>query len=282
VSARDEAVQVALRDSRPGGDGWRRANCPLCALRVGKPDRRRSLGFAPSSGFWHCFRCGARGRLDGSPVGAAKPSERADLEMPSSFLPLSDEPARSALAARDSREYLTARGIGPAMWRAARLGVALSGRHYGRVIAPVMDDEGRKWLGWVGRAWVERAEQPYLYPRGMPRGELVYNHETLLVETDEPAMVSEGVFDTFPVWPDGVALLGKASEPQVEALLAARRPLAVVLDGDAWKEGWVLAMRLRMMGRRAGAVRLPPLTDPDEVDAGWLRTEMRRCITESV
>ncbi len=281
MSAREDIIAAALRDARPSGDGWLRASCPLCPSRVGTPDRRVAFGYQTRTGGYHCFRCGARGRVGGAMVGlpqAEPEAGRAELEMPSSFLPLSEEPGASALVADDARRYLAGRGIGPGLWRAARIGAAVSGRHFGRVIVPMLDDLGEDWVGWVGRAWVKKVPVPYLYPRGMERASLLYNHGALLRPMDEPVMVCEGVFDTFPVWPDGVALLGKPSGPQVEALAASRRPVAVVLDGDAWMEGWSLAMTLRMLGQRAGAVRLPPRTDPDEVPAGWLREEMRRCL----
>ena len=168
------------------------------------------------------------------------------------------------------------------VWEDARIGVALRGRHAGRIIVPVLADTG-EWMGWVGRAW-GKSTLPYLYSRGMRRGELLYNQSSMLVDTDEPVAVVEGVFDCYPTWPDSAAMLGKPSTPsrpspgQFEALLASRRPLAVVLDGDSWMQGKALSMRLRAHGQRAGFVRLPPQRDPDEVPVEWLRSEMRRCV----
>jgi DNA primase len=153
----------------------------------------------------------------------------------------------------------------------------LAGRYHHRIIIPVMGQEN-EWLGWVGRAWVKNADRPYIYPPGEWRGTTLYNHAALRVESDEPAMVVEGCFDAHAVWPDGVAVLGKPSEWQVDAMCEAKRPVAVVLDRDAWREGSSLAYLLRARGVRAGAVRLPPVLDPDEVPGGWLREEARRCI----
>ena len=50
--------------------------------------------------------------------------------------------------------------------------------------------------------------------------------------------------------------------------------------GDAWEEGWALAMRLRLHGMRAGSVRLPPRKDPDQVDPAWLRAAARASLDE--
>ncbi len=285
-AVRDRAaiIGAALRTSRPSGDGWLRTNCPFCPSRLGTPDRRVAFGYQTSTGGYHCFRCGARGHIDGPLVNLpqVEPADRVELEMPSSFLPLSEEPAASALVAEDARCYLLGRGIGPELWRVARIGVAVSGHHFGRVIVPMFDDLGERWIGWVGRAWVDGAPMPYLYPRGMERASLLYNHDALLRVTDEPAMICEGVFDTFPVWPDGVAVLGKPSNRQVDALLSARRPLVIVMDADAWRDGWALVMILRMRGCRAGAVRLPrelvAVADPDEVPINSLRVAMRQCL----
>lgn len=278
MSDRDALVVRTLRGARPSGDGWMRANCPFCESRIGKADRKASFGAHTSTGWWHCFRCGARGKADLAVMPAPPETEDGprELEMPSSYLPLWEGPGGDAIVTREARFYLVGRGIGPSLWKLARIGAAVDGRHFGRVIVPMLAD-GR-WVGWVGRAWTRRAEMPYLYPRGMERAGLLYNREALLRETGDPVAVVEGVFDTFPLLPDAVAVLGKPSHLQVAALAEARRPVAVVLDGDAWMEGWSLAMQLRLAGRRAGAVRLPPRTDPDEVDVGWLREEMRRCL----
>ena len=279
--SRQAIILETLEHARRSGGEWLRACCPFCVARTGKPDRKGAWGFNQRSGIYQCFKCGIRGRLSGPEYEgklAARKEERVELEMPSSFFPLVEDPAATAASSAAAREYLVKRGIGPRLWARAQIGVALSGRHYGRVIVPILDDEGREWLGWVGRAWVKRADLPYLYPHGMERGTLIYNQEALLVQTDEPAVACEGVFDTFPSWPNGVALLGKPSGPQLDAMAEAPRPIAVVLDGDAWMEGWALAAQLRLMGQRAGAVRLPPGKDPDEVDADWLKEECRRCV----
>jgi hypothetical protein len=279
---RDSLVLAAVRNARPSGGGWLRSICPFCVERTGKPDRKGAFGFNSDSKVFHCFKCGYRGKLPGGKARDLPEVERpTGLETVSSYLPLWEGDGLTALVTEDARKYLEGRSIGIDMWRAASIGAAVRGAHDGRIIIPLFGDDGETWLGWVGRAWVKKAERPYLYARGMPRGVLLYNHEALLCETDDPAMVVEGVFDTFPVWPDGVAVLGKPSEPQITQLAAANRPIAVVMDGDAWMEGWALAMQLRMLGQRAGAVRLPPKKDPDEVPVSWLREEMRRCIDAS-
>lgn len=291
---RDSLVRSALANAS-GNGGYLRAPCPVCVYRMGTPDRHRALSINGSSGWWHCFRCSARGRLWGDAaddvarrcvVVAVDPSVPTEAQrLPEEFLLLAEEPAASALAAEPARRYLAGRGLPPETLREARVGVCLAGGRFGgRVVVPVFAPGGEELLGYVGRIWTKKPADPevevYRYPRGMPRGEALYNADALAVETDTPALVVEGVFDALApgLWPDGVALLGTHSELQVEALTAARRPVVFVLDGDAHETGWALAMRLRLEGARAGYVRLPPKTDPDEVPGSWLREEARRSL----
>jgi DNA primase len=121
----------------------------------------------------------------------------------------------------------------------------------------------------------------YLYPKGTQRGRLLYNHDALSVETDIPLMIVEGVFDTFPFWPHAAAVLGKPSHLQVAALIQAKRPIAVVLDGDAHDESLALSLRLQFEGVRAGCVKLPPRKDPDEMNKEDLLRAARECIGKS-
>jgi hypothetical protein len=90
----------------------------------------------------------------------------------------------------------------------------------------------------------------------------LFNEAAIDVETADPLILVEGRFDALPLWPNATAFDGKPSDGQVERLRQARRPLVVALDGDAWIEGEMLAMRLELYGVRAGWLRLPPTTDP--------------------
>jgi DNA primase len=156
--------------------------------------------------------------------------------------------------------------------RDLQLGAVTTGRYGGRVIVPIIGQDGA-WLWWVGRSWGP-SERPYMYPRGA-RGALLFNHAALLRKTGDPVYVVEGVFDAMALWPEAVSVLGKPNELHLEALSAAQRPVAVVLDGDAWQEGQSVAARLRLRGCVAGSVRLAPREDPDEVSREWLEERAR-------
>ena len=83
--------------------------------------------------------------------------------------------------------------------------------------------------------------------------------------------VVEGVFDAIPMWPDGIAALGKVTGEQFTLLCASRRPVVFIPDGDAWRAGDGLMLALRAAGVDAGCIRLPPRVDPDEIPVGTLR-----------
>jgi hypothetical protein len=280
--------------------GWGRTNCPFCLDRTGKADHRQSFGFNHATGFYHCFKCSVAGRIDGyddvhsefDPKWKSNEAEAVCRQAPESYTAIGVEPGLTAQSLTEARAYLRSRGLGRNVCREAQVGVCDSGKYSGRVIVPITSPEG-EWLGWVGRIWESIPKdildtifalggsapgRKYTYPAGMRRAEILFNSAALLVETDEPVIAVEGVFDALAYWPHAAAVLGTASEQQIWALGAARRPVAVVLDGDAWRQGEALAMRLQLEGQRAGFVRLPPKVDPDEVDQGWLREEARRCL----
>jgi DNA primase len=198
---------------------------------------------------------------------------------PEGFYELASAEGRGALSLAPARKYLLGRGlVDEGVWRQAKVGACVAGRYKDRIVVPVLSPDN-VWQGYVTRDWTGLAVSPYLYPPRMDRANLLYNHTALNEQTERPVMVVEGVLDALALWPDAVALLGKPSEPQVLALADCPRPVAIVLDGDAWEEGDALAMRLGLEGQRAGSVRLPPKKDPDEVDKAWLAEEVRRCLT---
>ena len=274
-----ELIVAALAGARNASGPNTRLTCPLCPVRHGKPDRKQSLSVNTLTGAYLCFRCHVAGYLPGMSFAGAEstPIERPKMALPEGFEFLSGYKLRGSLAAQEARDYLRNRGVCEDLWAAAKIGACLVGRYAGRVVVPIFDAQAESGIvGWVARSWIP-TEKPYLYPKGMQR--VLYNGSILQQETDEPAILVEGVFDALACWPSGVACLGKPSEEQFEMLLDACRPIAVVLDGDAHEEGWAFAQRLRFYGKRAGCVRLPPAADPDEVDGAWLREQARECLT---
>ena len=275
----DRLVAKALTEARPNPSGWWRAKCPLCEERTGKQDRKGALSINVHSGVYYCWKCGATGCVregDREVFHGDAPEKSAPeaFSPPEAFTPLLDP----ALSLEPARRYLAGRGLDLEMLAGVGVGACSSGRYARRVVVPVLGGDGETWMGWVGRTWVPGVEPTYYYPAGMARGSVLYNQAALMVATEAPVYVVEGVFDALALGEDAVAVLGKASEHHVELLTGAARPVVIVLDGDAWLEGLALAMRLRMYGRRAGAVRLPPKTDPYEVPFEWVREEALRSL----
>lgn len=281
--ARCEAVEQSFGASarREGRDY--RIHCPFCvSSKTGRADY--SMGVVAATGQFYCHRCETGGKLREAPnpelaLLREQEPEVTEIEPPEGFIPLGYEPGLSAESLAEVRAYAARRQIGPERARELKVGAVLEGYYAGRLVVPLLDPEDpARWLGWVGRDWTGLAERKYLYPVGMPRGKHLYNEQALDDETDEPVLVVEGVLDVMPFYPDAVAVLGKPSHAHVERLARAKRPLCVVLDGDAARDGHALAMKLQFDGARAGSVRLPGKADPDEVDPDALRAAARRSI----
>lgn len=276
---RNRMAEAALANAKfVTATGFARCDCPFCVEESGRPDRKQCLAISVTTGWYKCWRCSTKGRIDRPDnidhVPTVVPAEC--VEPPEGFMALCEEPAASALCADEARDYLRSRGLGERIWREAGIGCCVSGRWANRVVVPVLSPAG-EWWGWVSRVW-GGVRDPYRTAPGMALGAGVYNHAALLLKTDEPVMVVEGCFDALPYWPKAVAMLGKPKKAQVASLAEAQRPVVVVLDGDAWQEGQMLAMDLQFQGQTAGYVRLPPKQDPNSVDPAWLREEVSKCL----
>lgn len=281
---------LALTEAKKSHGGWYRANCPYCIDRTGKMDKRQSLGIKPAIEFFSCFKCGARGRLPETQDELWAPPKddtnpEADVlaedlkECRDHFEPLWEDDAWTSVFLEEPVNYLKGRGISQEIVRGARIGACLDGKFAGRIVVPIHDIDQRTWLGFSARDWTNKQFLRYRYPRGMERAKFLYNQAALYRESDQPALVVEGVFDALPYWPDAVACLGKPGDVHFALLTEAERPLAICLDGDAWEEAWSLSEKLRLYGRPAGYVQLPPCADPNTVEPGWLREEAIKCLS---
>lgn len=294
----DGLVLEAMMEAQPSGNGWSRANCPLCVY-YGEPseDRRQSFG-VHESGKWHCFRCGAFGFLgDGASEAPQGDSTPDFMEPPEDFVPLASSDGQRSIALAPARAYLASRNVGLELIERTGIGACASGKYAGRIIVPVFDTSGKHWLGFVTRVWLggralkhaqalteaEGGEfRKYLYPNWPNRGRCLYHEVALREQTDRPVLAEEGAFDTFPFLPHAVAFLGKPSRDQLTLLLHAPRPVCFVLDGDAWREARALTLWMRLHGKPAGYVRLPPKVDPDEMDPKQLTEDAARSIAAEI
>ena len=276
-------IEDALADAVLSANGWYRATCPMCATRKGTTDKRKSLGINGASGVYHCFRCNAVGRLNdfeatewanaAAAVTTGVPSTEA-FQAPDGFVQLSEGDGAEALSLAPARDYLARRKVVGSTVFEVGIGACVTGKCAGRIVVPVR--VSGHWVGWVARAWSSdpRITLRYLYPKGMDRELAVFNRDALAVECDEPVAIVEGVFDALPHWPLAVACLGKPTHAHFEMLAECKRPLVIALDGDAWEEGLALALRLRLAGKQAGVLKMPPARDPGVAPRQWFREKV--------
>lgn len=277
MRADEELAYLAAASCSRMANGYLRPDCPYCESVTGKPDRRKSFWVEAETGKYGCFKCHTRGRLSDVPTGIAgtvKAEPVWQMPPPEGYEELA---GCRAIVTRPARQYIASRGIACEAIAGAKVGAVLQGWWRERIIVPCLDTDGKTWLGYVGRDWTDRSELGrYLYPKGMQRGQLLYNLPALFRRTRTPLLCVEGIFDALAWWPNACAFLGKPSYRQRDLLMHARRPLVVVLDGDAWAEGEALSAYLRLNGKACGWIRLPPCTDPNSCDRTWLQREIER------
>jgi hypothetical protein len=289
-------IMGVIRTIQPSKSGWGRAHCPVCATRMGSEGSSKSFVAHLGLGYWQCFRCHAYGkfpkddRFEVEPREAKKEPFKA-VDAPEGYVPLWCEPGISSRVLRPARDYLARRGIRPHVIEEARIGAAAIGPAAGRVIVPLLDEQSR-WIGWSARLWfgpMPRSWDPkYLTGPGTERDTVIWNGKALLEETWKPLLLVEGVFDALPYWPHAAAFLGKPAEAQILSLLKAKRPVIVALDGDAWLEAEMLALRLELEAWSRGLelnvawLHLPPKRDPGNFDICTLKpnTIVPTCNTE--
>lgn len=285
-----QAEILAAEKTSPNSRGWVRLNCPACVDRVDKPDRKKSCGFNVNTGGVNCFRCGLAGYVQDygtGPEGARfeRSSEPAwsTCEPPPGFLELSHGPGLNERRYYYARQYLLGRHVPEATWSNVGLGVCdaqtltsfdpevvkMARRMNGRVVVPVREPDGR-WRGYVGRAYYPNPARSYMNHPGPWREGTVWNSLALLEASDKPLLVTEGLFDALPSYPNSVALLGKPTEQQERLLLSSLRPVCMLLDGDAWRLSKATALKLHVRGQRVGFVKLPAGEDPNDLDPNRL------------
>lgn len=275
----EAALDVRGKDT---GGGRRRAPCPMCERVRARADAKLSV-YQHADGGWVCFRCGVTGWLSWATPRARAPAEVARPTIvgeawkrpPAGFVPVFEGEAEDDPAFDLCRDYVAHRGVPREVARALHLGATPSGFLRDHVVVPVLEDSptGREWHGWVARTLrpAEPGAPTYREPVGTPKGTFLYQQSALRAGSSVPAIVVEGVFDVMPLYPNGAATLTKMSPALFRVILAecraSGRPVVFLPDGDCWRDGDAYALAARAAGLRAGSVRLPPRTDPNEVPA---------------
>jgi len=250
----------------PSTSAYTRVNCPACEDR-GKDtaDNSRSLSINNENGFFKCWRCELKGKLfdneDEEIEDENEEWEDVPLEMPSDF--------RAIESSDEGLNYMLGRGFDQETMRRAGVGFACWGKHAGRVILPFRGITG-ELVGWVGRT-TRDANPRYWTAQGMDRSRIFYNDSEVYKKRETPLIVTEGPLDALKWWPHAVAALGKPTSEQKEKLAKHARPMLIILDGDAWREGLSIARELRRKGAEAYAIALEPGKDLAETKKDTIR-----------
>jgi len=296
-------IKTALAESVSTSGDWWRADCPVCLSRSGKEDRRKSFAMRPE-GYYLCHKCGVRGwskRIkeeigsewtrgllgDGlESVHAAQQAAPEYKKPPAEYVALGDDTGKTAISLEWARNYLLKRGVSEDLWGPLQIGACSSGYYAGRIIVPVLSKNGQ-WSGFVARAVPtasgvsdrRKLGMKYLYPKGFDRSRQFFNEAAIEAHTgtDSPLIIVEGIFDAIKLWPSAVACLGKPTRHQINRLISLKNapPYAVTLDADAYDQGWSLSQSLRLQGKRAFAIKLPPGEDPGSLEKDYLMTLVR-------
>lgn len=266
MSQVDDIARTAITGVKPARSGWGRTKCPFCVSRLGTSSSRASFAVYFPWGYFKCFRCAIKGVIGGwateHKVEDFDNDAYHSVKAPAWFHKSGDPHVDEALACRVGVSYAEGRGFDMSTRHALGMGFAVSGKYESSLVIPHRDEKG-EWWGFTARKWFTVCDQPYMYPEGMSR-ERMFNDQALQIDTEDPALWMEGVLDTAFYWPDGLGGLGKPIEEHVDVAKTTRRPICMVLDGDAWREGERFMMRLRLEGLTAGAVRMAPGRDPND------------------
>lgn len=263
MSWRSEVIETVESRSKYGK--YMRVNCPACLERVGRTDHDKSISVNLSSGWWKCWRCNWRGRLDGyeddneDTDGWEDVAEAPPLEQPSSYAAITkDGKWNTHTLLRKAVEYAIKRGISPQVAQEAELGYAYSGAHRNRLVMPVLGPFG--WVGWTARWLGSGTNIKYRSSSNFDRNRNLYGPVAL----QDFVILTEGPVDCLRVWPYGLATMGKPTLEQLNHLIRrlAGRKLVVCLDGDSWREGIGLVKLLATHDVKASALVLPPKSDP--------------------
>lgn len=243
-----------------------RFNCPNCH------DTKQHFSFNIEFGVSNCFRCGYRpspleflqekGHLDFDEISELLEKEdiveetiplSVSVELPKGFCPVDSLPEfwNEVLKQWTSTNVILFEDM-------KKLGCGIvvqkPSRYYGRLIIPVYEDG--KLVTFLARVLLDGVEPKYLFP-SLPRKDAIWGLENInsdVVKQEKEIIICEGWQDSYKI--HGFALLGKSmSVNQMEKILS-RVPsdyvIGVMLDKDAWKNGYEVASQFRI---RCGVVR---------------------------
>ena len=213
-------------------------DCPFCS------DSRGRLGVLRKKGIYHCFNCGASGRLKDMPsverfrekVDLKLTGRRQDSLFPSTCVVALPPGYRKIVPGCIASKYLAKRGINQELTDYYEIGYTTVGVFAHRIIVPIRKNGMMRYF--VGRTYIN--DDPKYMNASAPKDDLVFQTFEDKVDT---AVICEGIFDAFAIGRvmPSIALLGKTITPsQIGAIKRICRKAIVMLDSDAKVDGFKL------------------------------------------
>lgn len=232
-------------------------NCRNCF------DTKRHFGVNIRLGVTNCFKCGYKPKLfwffvekcglsynetkelmeyDTKSIYINKDVINVELKLPDSFCPINAVKGGLKVLLDD---WLLTNGIVLSDAEALGFGIVTNKleKYYGRLIIPVYEDG--KLKTFLARALLNHIQPRYLFPP-ISRAGLIWGLDLQEIFKYNEVIITEGWKDAYKV--KGIALLGKNfNKEQIKKVLnkvPVEFSLGVMLDKDAWKEGYKLAEEL--------------------------------------
>lgn len=131
--------------------------------------------------------------------------------------------------------YLEKRNITSHIARFFQLGFCNSGLMKDRIAIPIADTD-KNILAYCGRTIHKNVTPRYLFPKGFPKSEYLFNIQNIIYGVPKPVFIVEGFFGCIHIHAlgfDSVALMGTTiSAQQIELLKQSGRRYILMLDGD--------------------------------------------------
>ena len=255
-------------------------NCPFCLKRRGKADNDRKLYVSGNLGYFHCFKCNAKGRVTKNVTApnsgiykdifakyGCSNSEESEDDDDTFFVPNISIPKDSV-----AHDYCKSRGITDEMieFYDIRLGVD---ELFGRIVIP-NETYGSKriWTDmYSARSYLNQVPK-YMNPHASKKSGIVFNLHNIIEGSD--VYVVEGVITAIHAGRDAVAVYGcHPSDVQLQNILSKKpKNIYCVLDNDEAGRPGNEDMAKRLSAKSVGNVYIVYMPEgKDAADIGEVR-----------
>jgi hypothetical protein len=184
------------------------------------------------------------------------------VSLPKEYKSLSGKILKKELKLRHAKVYLKNRGITEDDIQKYFIGYCDGGEYDGRVIVPIHDNKG-KVIYFVARSIHEDVIPKYKYPTSSK--DFIANE--LYINTSEPLIVCEGIFDAISIKRNVVPLLGKTLPESLLIKIAESKckKIYLALDPDAKNQTVKYANFLLNEGKHVFLVDYKGFKDANEM-----------------